>query len=638
MPGTELPRDARGCADTAALAALIVEQIRRQVPSVDEPLVHEALALAAPTAGSLTPIYRHLHDHPDALRSGDPRIAPVAIGLLRHLADLGADVVLPVCSRCLRPSRYLPAPVPGGRVCRTCLKPGRPAVCASCHQQGLVKRCGRRDNVWLCAACWPPLERPCALCRRTRRILTRWPLGEVCGTCYKRVRTKPAACTACHTVAPLIGRTAGGNGLCPACADDDRTYACARCGTTGFFFRAGHCHRCQLTDRLTHLFSPDSDRREELRPFIDALASASSPGAVLAWLAPGKPAAALLTQLLSGPAPITHDALDDLPQTLALHRLRQTLTHTGVLPVRPDDLARLTPWLTRLLRDQPASRTLVLRAYAQWHVLRRSRQRARHHAFTRGSASWTRTRILAALALLAWLDTQHLALSELTQSDLDRWIVQSPSTASDAREFIRWSNARRLTRGLSIPKRRPIELTAPLADDTRWHHLHRCLDDADLPIPVRAAGALVLLYGIPLTRISTLRTSDLGIRSDGHTYLQLGRHHLRLVPALAELLHRQQTSATSPAALADSSSPADPWLFPGGFPGSPARYILGRALRHHGIPHLTRARSAALIALAAELPPAVLASLLDIHISTAIGWGQYAQSDWTTYLAARTST
>jgi hypothetical protein len=72
-------------------------------------------------------------------------------------------------------------------------------------------------------------------------------------------------------------------------------------------------------------------------------------------------------------------------------------------------------------------------------------------------------------------------------------------------------------------------------------------------------------------------------------------------------------------------------------PGRPARDALYRALRKHLPVHLRRARSAALAALAAELPAAVLANLLDLNIHTANAWATYAQHDWTTYLAARTN-
>jgi hypothetical protein len=50
----------------------------------------------------------------------------------------------------------------------------------------------------------------------------------------------------------------------------------------------------------------------------------------------GQPAATLLRQIATADEPISHELLDTCPQTLALHRLRQTLSHTGVLVDRAD--------------------------------------------------------------------------------------------------------------------------------------------------------------------------------------------------------------------------------------------------------------------------------------------------------------
>jgi hypothetical protein len=49
----------------------------------------------------------------------------------------------------------------------------------------------------------------------------------------------------------------------------------------------------------------------------------------------------------------------------------------------------------------------------------------------------------------------------------------------------------------------------------------------------------------------------------------------------------------------------------------------------------SRQATAALIALATDLPAPVLAELLDLHISTAVRWVTYVKRDWTDYLAAR---
>jgi hypothetical protein len=44
-------------------------------------------------------------------------------------------------------------------------------------------------------------------------------------------------------------------------------------------------------------------------------------------------------------------------------------------------------------------------------------------------------------------------------------------------------------------------------------------------------------------------------------------------------------------------------------------------------------RQAALIQLAAEIPPAMLAGILGIHPTTAVKWTRLAGGNWTTYAA-----
>ena len=51
----------------------------------------------------------------------------------------------------------------------------------------------------------------------------------------------------------------------------------------------------------------------------------------------------------------------------------------------------------------------------------------------------------------------------------------------------------------------------------------------------------------------------------------------------------------------------------------------------------TRAsRNAAMLHLAASVPPAVFASLIGISIGATTRWAEYAGSNWTTYAAIRT--
>jgi hypothetical protein len=49
-------------------------------------------------------------------------------------------------------------------------------------------------------------------------------------------------------------------------------------------------------------------------------------------------------------------------------------------------------------------------------------------------------------------------------------------------------------------------------------------------------------------------------------------------------------------------------------------------------------RHAALMQLAAEIPPTMLAGILGIHPTTAVKWTRLAGGNWTGYAAAKSST
>jgi hypothetical protein len=113
--------------------------------------------------------------------------------------------------------------------------------------------------------------------------------------------------------------------------------------------------------------------------------------------------------------------------------------------------------------------------------------------------------------------------------------------------------------------------------------------------------------------------------------LRLGHHDVHLPEPLAGLVvalardGRRYRGVGSPA----TSS----WLFPGGLPGrplTPAR--LGERLRALGV-RAQPGRRGALTSLAAQLPAAVIAELLDLHPTTAVRWVRDTGGDWNRYAA-----
>ncbi|WP_176926748.1 hypothetical protein [Actinokineospora alba] len=524
-----------------------------------------------------------------------------------------------------------------GALCRTCYSRA-PAECSGCGQLRRCRRSKHPDAPVLCGDCRPTWAERCARCGRAKRILATWPIGRVCASCYAYVRKHPATCGLCGLSRPLIGQGPAGQSICGPCAGRaDLDYTCPRCGESGFAPTAGTCLRCAVADRVIELLrGPNNAIPDGLRPFATALTEVDSPEAILHWLRPGQPAAHLLAAISVSQEPVTHDLLDDFPPGLAVHRLRQTLVHTGILTDRADYLERIEPWLDRQLADQPADHAQLIRTYTNWVLLRRARQRTNaSQPFTPGAANWARTRIFASLRLLEWLRQHNLDLGAARQDDIDTWLTTGkPESTYPAREFLHWAKRRRLTT-VAIPKKQHQTALAPITEDERWHQLRRCLHDTTLPTAVRAAGALVLLYGLPVSRVTTLRHNDIQHDPTGQTWLRYGGHRLQLPPAVATLILNQRDGASTVSVVGRSRPQDHQWLFPGGFPGRPARDAIYRALRSHLGLHLRRARSAALASLAAQIPAAVLAQLLDININTAIAWANYAQHDWTTYLTAR---
>ena len=321
-----------------------------------------------------------------------------------------------------------------------------------------------------------------------------------------------------------------------------------------------------------------------------------------------------------------------MPSSHALHFLRDRLVSTGVLAERPEYLDRIPAWVDQLTGGRPDGHSRLIRTYAQWDALRRARRRPGPRA-TAGQAQKVRSKIRVASAFLDWLASHGRDLATAGQADLDLWLVitHRPDLARDLSPFLSWARQRRLCGPLTVPHRPRAEPLPGLAGDQRWQHLRTCLtDSATLPLAARSAAAIALLYGAPLTHVLSMRTTDI-LTISGRSHLRLGEHPVLLPPALAGLIRRQ-------AAEAGSRPPApggNHWMFPGRTDLRPlTAQALTRQLNRHGI-HLRAGRTAALVDLAGQLPPAVLASLLGMHPATAVRWSRRIASDWTAYLRAR---
>lgn len=551
----------------------------------------------------------------DCYRSPRPRRRCDRCGRIRLLTSqaLGDGTELELC-----------------RFCRLSLD----KVCAGCAEIRPCRRYGP-DGRWFCPSCQPKGTESCCRCGQPKRIHTRWPIGPLCATCHNTLLDTPSTCAHCQQIHVLVAEDDQGAAICGPCAGTGFDPRCVTCGRPGRHYLPDRCARCVLGDRVTELLSgPDGQVSSQLRPLEQALASSGSPRTLIAWLS-NSPNARLLARLAADGAALSHEVLDQLPPGRHEFYVRQMLVHTGVLPERDDDLERLPQWLNTVLASRPDEHARLIRPFVHWFLLRRARRRAASRRQPATAGGYLRTRILVALDLLTWLDEQQLSLAQLDQPSLEAWLAAGNSSSYTIRYFLDWATARGLTRPLTVPTL-PRQAPDQILDEAdRWDLLQRCLTDETMPLDIRAAGALVLLFGLPLSRIRHLTIDQVHV-TDTRSFLRTGRHPLLLPPRLAVLIHRLAETPLTRARLVTSGT-ASRWLFPGLTPGRPTTQTgIRDKLRDYNID--TRpARNAALISLAGELPSTVLADVLGLSTTTAVQWAALAGRDWAAYVAERVS-
>jgi hypothetical protein len=535
------------------------------------------------------------------------------------------------CVRCGEVERIAARTDEGAPLCPGCVRRDL-ANLESCHRCGRPRQVAVRaaDGKPLCQSCRPRMTAVCAICDRTTRCEISTATGRPwCDACQKWW----SACTACGTVAPVWGGTRHAP-LCARCVNPDPAAwrRCPACEDTWQLSRTP-CARCTLDQRARALLGgPDGTIAPGLMPFHRVLVGVERPDAALRWLA-NPTVQAILAELGGLTRPLTHDVLDALPASHTLDHLRAALVATGVLPARDERLLRLHRWATDLINARiDADERRILRRYAIWHHLRRLRRRNNGTPITYAQARDTRRRIRAAATYIDWLTGRGLTLTTCTQPDLEQWATNGDATrVDDTGTFIRWATAHREATGLSFPAEAWDGPSGPHDSEQRWADARRLLNDATLPIPDRVAGLLILLYAQKTTTISRLTTGQVEIH-EHQVKLRFGTEPIVLPDPVAALVRELVATRRSPALLRDEPG-RTPYLFPGRVAGQPITASrLGQRLHRIGI-RPGRARSTALFGLATELPAAVLARMLGIHIHVAIEWQHAAAGDWTGYAA-----
>jgi hypothetical protein len=653
-----------GCPDQDGPEALVVlaAVVHRLDPSLPASAVHAAARRVFARPAKLRQLAWVVEDRPELLTgAGAEAPIPAVLRLIDELCDASAQTITrPACPRCRRVID-LHRRIGGQWLCRNCVAKSRAQPCSRC---GTVREAATRDTRGqpLCPHCLitdPANQEPCIGCGRRRPVSVRTADGPLCPACrpiktmtcsicgrsascwISKTTGQPwclacqqrwARCAGCGQVQPVRGGTRT-QPLCARCIRPDPEFwrTCPTCGKTAQL-RSGRCTRCVVDGRLRELLGDEHGQiRPELAALHRSLADADYPDTVLRWLdRPTGPA--ILHELAIGARPLSHTALDQLPDSKPLEHLRAMLVATGALPASDEQLARLERWITRTIggRDDPAQQQLLHR-YAVWHLLRRLRHRNGAADTTHSQLATVRQQLRAAIVLLDWLTAHDLTLQTAGQGDLETWLAgQQASHRLEAGHFVRWAKTHKLT-SLDFPATRWGGPTRVIDTKTRWQQARWLLHDTTLDPEDRVAGLLVLLYAQWPSAVSRLTLDHVHVSDHGKVRLRLGREPIVLPEPLAGLVLELVATRRGHAALGDQGTSR--WLFPGGQPGRPlSAEQLGERLRRLGL-RPSQARSTALFQLATDLPAAILARLLGIHITVAVAWQRASSGDWAAYAA-----
>jgi len=476
-----------------------------------------------------------------------------------------------------------------------------------------------------CGSC----VRTCPGCARPHRRA-----GErICSRCRRDIHRRRGDCAGCQHADRILDA----RGRCHPCrARSERR--CADCGDPATPMRhvddVGVCDRCALRRTLDRLLPEQTTAPlHRLRQAI----LAAEPVAARVWLMRPR-TTAVLADLHHGRLELNHTALDALPAGRDLEHLRALLVAAGALPTDPHRLLdRLADQLADTIGGCGEPDRCILHTWMRWRLLARLRRTADTGADLTAPIYHARATLGQVTDFVTHLHGAGRTLATCQQADLDEFFTAAPSTSSHIRSFLTWTQRRRHLPGtLQLPPSRRGALAAPADAEQRWSIARRLVHDDSLDIADRVAAALVVLYAQPISRVVMLTTADIHT-TDGTVTVAFGADRLELPEPFATLItklpHRRRvgTSAHLP----------NQWLFPSAragkhaTPRAPPRAISTR-LRRIGI-QARAMRQAALIQLATEIPPAMLAGILGIHPTTAVKWTRLAGGNWTSYAATRTS-
>lgn len=546
----------------------------------------------------------------------------------------------PMCSRC----RTAPAP-DACTLCGVvteCRFPGTTkAICLSCYAAARFDICHRCNQERECrfartpkAICDPCAQRPrqCSRCGRMTSPSRHTEDGApVCWSCVPQI---VETCSSCGQEKRVNARSAAGP-LCQSCARTSPLMFrdCVRCGAHSRLHRRRWCDRCYADDKLRELFPDELVASNPQVAMLRERALAGDPRRTLLAFRRNTTVHAL-RDALNASKSLSHALLDGIAPEGTIAPVRALLIEHGLLPPRDETLVKFERWcMKQSARLADPEHRRAFDRFVRWRHLHQLRAQS---GPARPSQSHGRRQELQhVLNLLNWLSGRSESLVQLDQARLDLWLLEGPLARRRVAAFLE-----RSTRDSALPRLRvtsmPRTTNTPTgtSGEERWELLGTLLSDGDADPRTRLAGALLLVYGIPVSRLHRLRVTDI----DAHApvTIKLGPDPLELPAEIGELALAARAHRDAPRLLTDAGE--TDWLFPGQRHGAPlSRDALTNRLGVFGI-RPRHARAGALAALAQQLPAPVIARLTGLHVTAATRWADAAAASNARYSALSTRT
>lgn len=470
---------------------------------------------------------------------------------------------------------------------------------------------------------WP---HACARCHQHYPVAAIWPEGRICRYCYMAAKRQRGTCSCGHQ--GVLPGLVEGQPVCRQCSGIRLNVDCRRCGAEGELYRAGRCLRCEL-DHETHrlLADPETGRLSpQMKILASALKSMERPGSGLNWIRQSH-VQAFFEQARSCDH-LTHEALNELPDTRTREYVRGLLVEHGALPTEDIYRRRFEEWLNAALpRAATESDRSHITRFVRWQLLR---PRAGSGPLTQASFLRCKQTVTVTISFLNWLHDQGSTLDTLTQLQLDEWQATGPSTREIASRFIAWA----VKTGLTDPELRITPhrrgTAARLSPSEQQVAIDTLVLGDELPVRERVVAILVLVFGQPMERVVALTWDDLTITKDAVT-LQLGTGEALKIPSPLDNCFRALRAHAKVTLTATHRE--DRWLFPGRQPGQhlSAGYLSSRLRSQMA---LRAARLGSLQEMSRMAPPALLAELLGYSPFTIEAHATTGSSHWSGYIEA----